>query len=388
MAVSRIKTWISAEVLYAVDLNAEIDNILNNGLSVVSPWTANMDAGGFRLITLAAGTVSNPSLQPTGDPNTGPYFSAADTYDIAAGGVRVHSFATATAGVNYLVSTPAATGVAPSLSAAGSNTNIGLRIVPKGSGTIDVPLAGYLFGLTLSNNGVDAINDIDIAVGETTSNDTNAVDRRVMGLRTAITKRLDAAWTVGTNQGGLDTGAIANTTYHMWLIMRPDTEVVDVLFSTSATAPTMPTNYTLRRRIGSIVRAAGTIRAFIQDGDWFTYSVPIGDRDSALGGTTAVTLTLSVPTGINVRALFAVKSSYNASYPVYMWFSDLAQTDTAPSASVFNHAVGGSGATNAQSGSLLMIRTNTSAQIRARTDTDIAVTISMQGWIDTRGRMA
>ena len=32
MAVSRIKTWVSAEVLYAVDLNAEIDNILNNGL--------------------------------------------------------------------------------------------------------------------------------------------------------------------------------------------------------------------------------------------------------------------------------------------------------------------------------------------------------------------
>jgi hypothetical protein len=58
---------------------------------------------------------------------------------------------------------------------------------------------------------------------------------------------------LGTAAGALDTGAIANSTwYHVWLIERVDTGVVDVLFSLSATAPTMPANYTRKRRIGSM----------------------------------------------------------------------------------------------------------------------------------------
>ena len=46
--------------------------------------------------------------------------------------------------------------------------------------------------------------------------------------------------------------AIANTDYYVYLIKRVDTDVVDAIFSASATAPTLPTNYTLFRRIGSI----------------------------------------------------------------------------------------------------------------------------------------
>src|SRR5262245_55992518 len=63
---------------------------------------------------------------------------------------------------------------------------------------------GYLWGLTLSNNAGDAVNDIDIAAGEASADDGSAV----MALAAALTKRSDAAWAVGTNQGGLDTGAI------------------------------------------------------------------------------------------------------------------------------------------------------------------------------------
>lgn len=46
MAQSRVKTWVPGEVLTSVDQNAEFDNILNNALAVVSPWTGNMAAGG------------------------------------------------------------------------------------------------------------------------------------------------------------------------------------------------------------------------------------------------------------------------------------------------------------------------------------------------------
>jgi hypothetical protein len=115
--------------------------------------------------------------------------------------------------------------------------------------------SGLLYGLTLSNDGTDATNDVDIAAGI-------AIDRtnsQFMALNSTLVKRLDAAWQVGTNKGGLDTGSIANTTYYVYLIKRPDTGVVDALFSIDATAPTLPTNYTLYRKIGQFSRSSGAI---------------------------------------------------------------------------------------------------------------------------------
>ena len=88
-------------------------------------------------------------------------------------------------------------------------------------------------GLTYSNNVSDATNDIDIAVGGA----MDATSARMMVLSAAITKRLDAAWAVGNNQGGLDTGSASDTDYYIWLINRSDTDVTDVLFSLSATSP-------------------------------------------------------------------------------------------------------------------------------------------------------
>ena len=153
---------------------------------------------------------------------------------------------------------------------------------------------GYLFGLEMSNNSGDLTNDIDIAAGECVTSDSPYWR---MALASALTKRLDAAWAVGTGNGGLDTGSIANTTYHVWLIARSDTGVVDALFSTSATSPTMPTNYDRKRRIGSIIRQSGAILRFLQNGDIFTYRVTQQDRAST-SALSATTLTLTVPTGI------------------------------------------------------------------------------------------
>lgn len=42
MTISRVKTWIAGEVLTAADLNAEINNILNNTTALVTPLTANL----------------------------------------------------------------------------------------------------------------------------------------------------------------------------------------------------------------------------------------------------------------------------------------------------------------------------------------------------------
>lgn len=115
-------------------------------------------------------------------------------------------------------------------------------------------LQGYSTGLALTTNGADATNDVDIAVGAAAS---DVSPYYLLQLTGALTKRIDSNWVVGTNQGGLDTGAVANSTYYIWLIQRSDTLVTDVLFSLSSTAPTMPTSYDRKRIIGSLVRAAG-----------------------------------------------------------------------------------------------------------------------------------
>lgn len=91
---------------------------------------------------------------------------------------------------------------------------------------------GHIAGLTLSNNASDATNDIDIADGE--ARDTTNV--RTMVLSSGLTKRLDAAWQAGTGNGGLDSGTIANATYHVHLIENPNstpTPTLDVIFSLS-----------------------------------------------------------------------------------------------------------------------------------------------------------
>lgn len=88
-----------------------------------------------------------------------------------------------------------------------------------------------LYGCRLSNNGTDATNDIDISAGKR----RDSTDAEDMVLASELTKQLDASWAVGTNQGMLDTGTVGNNTYHLFLIKRSDTGVVDVLASLSAT---------------------------------------------------------------------------------------------------------------------------------------------------------
>jgi len=138
MALSRIKTWALGEVLTSSDLNAEFNNIIDNALSLISPLTSDLAFGGNRLTGLSAGSVSNPALQPTGDTNTGVYFSAADTVDVAAGGIRSAQFANVSSAVNYLLFTPAATAGSPVLSAAGSDTNVALKLASQAAAVIDL----------------------------------------------------------------------------------------------------------------------------------------------------------------------------------------------------------------------------------------------------------
>lgn len=115
-------------------------------------------------------------------------------------------------------------------------------------------LRGYMSGLKLTNDAGDVSNDIATAAGSAASDGATPV---LMTLASSMIKRIDANWAAGTNQGGLDTGAVTNATYYEWLIQRSDTGVEDILISLSATSPTMPANYDRKALIGKFARIGG-----------------------------------------------------------------------------------------------------------------------------------
>lgn len=251
-------------------------------------------------------------------------------------------------------------------------------------------LTGQLFGLTLSN---DSGGTTAIAVAAGSARDST--DTSTMALASALTgKVLANAWTVGNAGGFLDTGAVANTTYHVYLIKRPDTSVVDAIASTSASAPTLPANYTLYRRIGSIVRTGGAIKLFKQDGDRFRWTAAsVQDVNATNPGTAAVTRTLTVPTGIVVWADVALFIQCGTSVGILILVTALDETDRAASGTDHNFGAGYTSANSANaalSPSSLMVKTDTSAQIRSRQSASGAsdiFQINTFGWVDQRGRL-
>lgn len=127
---------------------------------------------------------------------------------------------------------PAFTGTptAPTAAPGDNTTQIATTAFVSAISAAGVLPAGYLSGGKISNNVADVTNDIDISAA-TARDSTNTAD---IVLAAALTKRFDAVWSVGSG-GGILGGASLTTgrTYHVHLIKRPDTGVVDVIASLS-----------------------------------------------------------------------------------------------------------------------------------------------------------
>lgn len=239
---------------------------------------------------------------------------------------------------------------------------------------------GYIDGLTLSTAGSSAT--MSIAAGIATASDGLSP----MVLAAAIAKTT-ASWAVGTGNGGLDTGSIANATwYYFFLIQRVDTEVVDVLFSLSQTAPTMPTNYTLKRYIGGgLTNGSAQWVLFSQKGNFFRWSASVTDINATNPGTSAVTATLTVPRAPQVQALTIPSHVNTGASGIYLYISDLAASDEAAAAGLSQV---GQSVNNVSGVGNVQIMTNGSGQIRYRisfSDANTTVRIVTIGWIDQRG---
>lgn len=73
-------------------------------------------------------------------------------------------------------------------------------------------------------------------------------------LPSGISKNLQAGWSEGTGNGGMDTGTFEyNRLYYIFGIYNPTTFVSDAIFSLSKTSPNLPSGYTSKRIIGGIV---------------------------------------------------------------------------------------------------------------------------------------
>ncbi len=241
------------------------------------------------------------------------------------------------------------------------------------------PSPGEIFGLIMSTAG--SSTTLSVAAG-ICADSTNVLRMKLTSLRAKTT----SLWAAGTAQGGLDTGTIANSTwYHWYVIANAAGTLVDVIFSTSAAAPALPSGYTLYRRIGSMkTNGSGQWTTFTQLGDEFLLA-PFMDNAAAFYtvGTSASSLTLGVPTGIQVNAL-GLTNGQSAAATWALILSALDAPDVAPAV----NGVGVSSYINTQNliGYQSNIRTNTSAQIRARATAAANLGYTTLGWIDSRGR--
>lgn len=323
--------------------------------------------------------------------------AAASAADAAASAASAASQALPNPGValNYVRRNAGLTGyesrtpaqVAADISAVRYDAAQGLSVAQQEQAreNISAAVRGHIFGLTVSNNAVDATNDIDVAAGEAASTETNPA---LMILAASITKRLDAAWAVGSGNGGRDTGAIADGTWHLFLIQRSDTGVVDVLFSQSATAPTMPTGYDRKRRIGSWLRESGVLVPMVQVGNTFyRKNSPLQEYSSTAARANALLTLAGVPSGIRtapiLSTIFIGGAATSRQVIVQIGPGD------GTTANVYVNAVGDAASERHQS-MVSGISTNLSAQVWLLVSISAGTisegTVWSSGWVDDRGR--
>ena len=250
---------------------------------------------------------------------------------------------------------------------------------------IPVIMRSYLAGLTLSTAG--SSGSFSVAAGVA----ADRINSDMMTLPGAIVKNTNSTFAAGSGSGGLDTGSMAaNAWYHIFLIKRPDTGAVDVLFSLSVNAPTMPASYTMARRIGSL-RTDGVQqwRKFTQFGDEFLWDAPI--TNVAFAGTTAIQSgVLLTPNGIRTRAIIAAgavaPSSTAGQGRAYIFSPEVNLAGGVADADKFN--VGGfTSAVGSQWWTSLIVRTGTGSNVYFSTEiSSMTLYIITHGWIDTRGR--
>lgn len=113
--------------------------------------------------------------------------------------------------------------------------------------------------------------------------------------------------------GGLDTGAeAASTWYHIWAIAKAD-GTQGIVLSVSATAPTMPADYTFKRRVGAVKNdGSSNFVPFIQEMERTQFTAPPIQPGASTAGTapsTFAALTLRAASGASAWLPLTARSA-------------------------------------------------------------------------------
>ena len=238
----------------------------------------------------------------------------------------------------------------------------------------------HLTGLVPSN-AADADHDITISAGKA----PDSAGAALLDLSAAITKQIDNAWAVGDNLGGLFTGTVAaDTTYHLFIIEKTSDGSIDAGFDTSLTAANIPTGYSNYRRVSSVLTdSSSNIIGFdcaeISGGAlFFTYNAGIQDLSTTSPGTSAVTLALSIPSGLPFEARIDLICRSTADTSVLI--TSTSQDNTAPTSDNSSASVD-----NGRSIVPVALLTNSSSSIRYRsTSASHTLIINTNGYTDYR----
>lgn len=342
---------------------------------------------GIAVLANFRGSVYNPStlggavwFHPVAVTNASATFNLyTSAYDNSAGIGSVGVFNVFTNTSGQIIANTNVSAAVIDVAVFGWTDDLGARTASGASNTVPV-IQNYLTGLTLSTGGGSQI--FGVAAGQA----TDSGNSEYMNLNSAFTKTY-AAWATGTGNGSLDTGTVAtNTWYHVYLIKSLSLGLTDILISLSATSPTMPANYTLKRRIGSMRTEATPVWIkFTQDGDEFLWDAAVVSVGGFTGSTAAQTATLTVPSGVKVNAIIGTGGVAAGGADSRFYVSSFDKADEAAGTSTFN--AGSAGAAGDQVWAQLEVRTNTSSQVRYRLfNGSGSAYINTHGWTDTRGK--
>lgn len=238
----------------------------------------------------------------------------------------------------------------------------------------------------MANNVTDPAKDIDFAAGFSRAENTAA-----QITNTAMTKKLDASWVAGTNQGGLSSSlhplaAAAATVWGFSVIIGGS---ADFIFDTDPDCANGIADHsvTAYRNTGAVrTDATPDIVPFLQIDDHFYLDVPVQDYSTG-GSTSPVLHQLSVPLGRKMRPLHNHIMESTTTTLIHSLVTDPDQTATAPSATVRTASTRGTGEYNSVP---ILVYTDTSGQIRSEQSSTASLNIKGMtfGWVDRRGRDA
>lgn len=237
-------------------------------------------------------------------------------------------------------------------------------------------MRGYISGCGMSAHAAAPTTKVAVDAGVLTADDGSAVMLATAGV-------IDFA---ASGENGIDQGQVAGSQwYHCFVIGKEDGSTAR-LASLSLAAPSLPTGYVRKRRIGSQkTNASGALIKLNQRGFDFFWDIPVNDYGASNPGTAPLVATLSVPTGVSVKA--------DCSY--YLQSADVTrrsslitstgQAATAPAAGVMSTIAAGLPSASGLTQTTFQAWTNTSGQIRHQLDGSggsTSVFITTRGWFD------